>query len=141
MTDARVLAEQHVWAAMTAKAKNEAFNCTNGDFFTWKKMWKVLSEEFKVDFVEYKEEDEFDIVEMMSKKGPVWEEIVEKHGLYKTKLEEIACYPPFKVVSNFKFQHVSSMNKSKEYGFFGFADSFKSVRLWVARLRHMKIIP
>ncbi|KAK4265857.1 hypothetical protein QN277_026852 [Acacia crassicarpa] len=141
MTDARVLAEQHVWAAVTGKPKNEAFNCTNGDFFTWKKMWKVLSEEFKVDFVEYKEEDEFDIVEMMNKKGPVWEEIVEKHGLYKTKLEEIACYPPFKAVSNFKFQHVSSMNKSKEYGFFGFADSFKSVRFWVARLRHMKIIP
>ncbi|KAK4265855.1 hypothetical protein QN277_026851 [Acacia crassicarpa] len=104
-------------------------------------MWKVLSEEFKVEFVEYKEEDEFDIVEMMSKKGPVWEEIVEKHGLYKTKLEEIARYLPCRLVSNFEFQHVSSMNKSKEYGFFGFADSFKSVRFWVARLRHMKIIP
>lgn len=141
MTDAGVLAEQHVWAAVTDGAKNEAFNCTNGDVFAWKKMWKVLSEEFNVEFVEYREEEEFDIVETMRNKSEVWDEIVEKHGLYKTKMEEIACYAALKPVMYFRFQHVSSMNKNKEYGFFGYADSFNSVRKWVARLRRMKIIP
>ncbi|KAF7820941.1 3-oxo-Delta(4,5)-steroid 5-beta-reductase-like [Senna tora] len=81
MTDAGVLAEQHVWAAVTDVAKNEAFNCTNGDVFMWKRMWKVMSEDFDVEYVEYKEGEEFDIEEWMSKKGGAWDEIVERNGL------------------------------------------------------------
>ncbi|KAL1372422.1 hypothetical protein HN51_002579 [Arachis hypogaea] len=142
MTDARVLAQQHVWAAVTEKAKNEAFNCMNGDLFTWKSMWKFYSEVYDVEFKPFDESDEeFDVLEFMRDKGKVWDEIVEKHGLQKTKLEEIAQFNAMKPVLHFNFQHVSSINKSREYGFFGFADSFKSVRFWVAKLREMKIIP
>ncbi|KAK7264687.1 hypothetical protein RJT34_32297 [Clitoria ternatea] len=141
MTDATVLAQQNVWAAVTPKAKNEAFNCTNGDVFTWKSVWKVLSELFGVDFVAFDEKELFDLTEVMSDKGGVWDEIVEKYGLVKTKLEEIACFGAMKTVLHFGFQHVSSMNKSREYGFFGHVDTFKSLRFWVGRLRDMKIIP
>ncbi|TKY54210.1 Iridoid synthase [Spatholobus suberectus] len=77
----------------------------------------------------------------MSDKGCVWEQTVEKYGLYNTKLEEITCYEALQIVLHFKFQHVSSMNKSKEYGFFGHADTFKSIGFWVEKLRQMKIIP
>ncbi|XLR08844.1 hypothetical protein S83_036782 [Arachis hypogaea] len=142
MTDARVLAQQHVWAAVTEKAKNEAFNCMNGDLFTWKSMWKFYSEVYDVEFKPFDESDEeFDVVDFMRDKGKVWDEIVEKHELQKTKLEEIAQFNSMKPVLHFNFQHVSSINKSREYGFFGFADSFKSVKFWVAKLREMKIIP
>jgi len=54
MSDARVLAEQQKWAAVTDGAKNQAFNCTNGDVFTWKSSWKVLFEVFDVGFVAMK---------------------------------------------------------------------------------------
>jgi hypothetical protein len=33
-----VLAEQQIWAAVTEGATNQAFNCTNGDVFTWKSL-------------------------------------------------------------------------------------------------------
>ncbi|MED6206092.1 hypothetical protein PIB30_023787 [Stylosanthes scabra] len=141
MTDSEVLAEQHVWAAVTNKAKNQAFNCTNGDLFTWKRMWKLLSEVFDVEFVGFDDEDGFDVVECMKDKDEIWDEIVETYGLLKTKLKEFACYEALKVVLHFDFQHVSSMNKSKEYGFFGHADTFKRVTFWVHKLRFMKIIP
>ncbi|CAJ1940893.1 unnamed protein product [Sphenostylis stenocarpa] len=141
MTDAKVLAQQHVWAAVTPEAKNQAFNCTNGDVFTWKSMWKFLSELFDVEFVAFDETLEFDLVELMRDKGSVWEEIVEKHELHNNKLEEIACYEALQTVLRFKFQHVSSMNKSREYGFLGHVDTFKSIRFWVEKLRQMKIIP
>ena len=141
MTDAGVLAQQHMWAAATEKAKNQAFNCTNGDVFMWKAMWKLLCELFNLEFVPFSEGQEFDWDDMMSRKGAVWDEIVEKYGLYQTKLEEITCCKAFMSVLNFKFQHVSSMNKSKEYGFFGHVDTFKSIRMWVAKLKQMKIIP
>ena len=141
MTDASVLAKQHVWAAVTKNAKNQAFNCTNGNIFTWKSMWKLLSEVFDVKFVELDENEEFDLVELMSDKSEVWDLIVEEYGLHKTKLEEIAYFEALMPVVRFEFQHVSSMNKSKEYGFFEYAHTFKSIRFWVAKLRKMKLIP
>ncbi|KAF5737039.1 3-oxo-Delta(4 5)-steroid 5-beta-reductase-like [Tripterygium wilfordii] len=141
MTDVRVLADQHIWAAVTGRAKNQAFNCTNGDLFKWKSVWKVLSEIFGVGFVPFDESEEFDIVELMKDKGVVWNDIVEQHGLVKTKLEEITCFGALQNVLHFKFQHVCSMNKSREFGFFGFADSLKSLGLWSEKLREMKIIP
>ncbi|XP_061349223.1 3-oxo-Delta(4,5)-steroid 5-beta-reductase-like [Gastrolobium bilobum] len=141
MTDVRVLAQQHVWAAVTPKPKNQAFNCTNGDVFTWKSVWKLLCEVCDVEFVPFDESQEFDLVELMRDKGRVWDQIVEKYGLHKTKLEEIAAYEAVQTVLHFKFQHVSSMNKSREYGFFGYSDTFESIRFWVAKLRQMKLIP
>ncbi|XP_055960512.1 uncharacterized protein LOC126670817 [Mercurialis annua] len=78
---------------------------------------------------------------MMRDNGNVWGEIVEKYGLFETKIEDIACTNALNVVLNFRFQHVCSMNKSRELGFLGFADTFKSIRVWVERLRDMKIIP
>ncbi|KAJ6860016.1 hypothetical protein NC651_036371 [Populus alba x Populus x berolinensis] len=82
MSDARVLAEQQIWAAVTDGAKNQAFNCTNGDVFTGKSLWKVLCEVFDVRFVAYEENDEkFDWLGMMKGKGKLWDEIVEKYEL------------------------------------------------------------
>lgn len=36
---------------------------------------------------------------IMPENGKVWDEIVEKHGLYKTKLEEITCPAAAKTVT------------------------------------------
>ncbi|GLT45756.1 hypothetical protein SLA2020_195650 [Shorea laevis] len=127
--------------AIRPHAKDQAFNCTNGDVFTWKSVWKVLCDIFEVEFVLFDETEEFDFVRMMKEKGEIWDEIVKRHGLYKTKLEEIACFAGFKNVLNFGFQHVCSMNKSREYGFFGYKSTLKILGNCVDRLRKMKIIP
>ncbi|EEF43056.1 conserved hypothetical protein [Ricinus communis] len=82
-------------------------------------MWKVLSKE-------------------KEKSG---EEIVEKHGLYNTKMEEITCCEALKFVMGFKFQHVCSMNMGREFGFLGYMDTLKSIGMWLERLRNMKILP
>ncbi|KAH8484280.1 hypothetical protein H0E87_028650 [Populus deltoides] len=92
MSDARVLAEQQIWAAVTEGAKNQAFNCTNGDVFTWKSLWGVLCEVFDVEFVAFEENDE-------------------------------------------KFDWLGDdkgMNKSRESGFLGFADTLKSIPMWAS---------
>jgi nucleoside-diphosphate-sugar epimerase len=141
ISDARLLAEQQIWAAVSDRAKNHAFNCTNGDVFTWKSLWKVLCEVFNVEFVAFDENERFDWVGMMKGKGRVWDEIVEKYGLYKTKLEEIVCVEALNAILHYGFQHVCSMNKSREFGFFGYANTLKSIDMWVGRYRDMKIIP
>ncbi|KAF5768679.1 putative (S)-8-oxocitronellyl enol synthase [Helianthus annuus] len=141
VSDARVIAEQHIWASVTDKAKNKAFNCTNGDVFTWKMIWKVLCDVFGVEFVPFDEEEKFDVVEFMKDKGEVWDKIVEENGLYKTKMEEITCFGALTSLLKFEFQHVCSMNKSREFGFHGYANTLKSIPEWVHRLRQMKILP
>ncbi|KAF5206979.1 Delta-4,5-steroid 5-beta-reductase [Thalictrum thalictroides] len=143
MVDSGLLADQQIWASVLSdKAKNQAFNCSNGDVFMWKNLWKFLCDEvFDVKYEPLDDEIEFDFVGEMKKKGSVWDEIVEKNGLEKTKIEEITCPGALKAVLSFGFQHVCSMSKSREYGFFGYVDTYKSIRMWVDRLREMKIIP
>ncbi|CAN0914568.1 (S)-8-oxocitronellyl enol synthase [Linum grandiflorum] len=143
MSDSRLLAEQQIWAATTDEAKNHAFNCTNGDFFTWKEMWRAFCSEFELEFDEnWEGQGDFDIVEMMNGgMGDVWDEIVEKYGLVKTNLGDVTCFDAFVPVTNFEFQHVCSMNKSREFGFLGYCNTLKGVRYWVERMRDMKIIP
>ena len=101
----------------------------------------MCCEVFDVEFVPFDENEKFDWVGMMKKKGRVWDEIVEKYGLYKTNMEEIVCPEAVDAVLHFGFPHVCSMNKSREFGFFGYANTLKSIGMWVARLRDMKIIP
>lgn len=141
MSDARVLAEQQIWATMTDKAKNQAFNCTNGDVFTWKMLWRVLCDVFDVEFVPFDDKDKFDVGEFMKDKGQVWDTIVEENGLYKTKMEEMTCFVEIDIVLKLEIQHVCSMNKSREFGFLGYANTLASIAPWVERLRQMKILP
>ncbi|ERN16765.1 hypothetical protein AMTR_s00057p00055480 [Amborella trichopoda] len=89
VSDADLLAEQQIWASTTDKAKNEAFNCSNGDVFTWKSMWKELARVMSVPYVPFSGES-FDISKAMSDKGRLWDDIVSENGLCETKLEENA---------------------------------------------------
>ncbi|KAD7479644.1 hypothetical protein R6Q59_008390 [Mikania micrantha] len=141
VSDARVIAEQQIWASVTDKAKNEAFNSTNGDVFTWKMMWKVLCDTFGVEFVPFDEKEKFDFVEFMKDKGEVWDTIVEENGLYATKMEEITCVDEISQVLRLEIQHVCSMNKSRELGFHGFENTLKSIPKWVDKMGQMKILP
>ncbi|XVF77937.1 hypothetical protein PTKIN_Ptkin14bG0088000 [Pterospermum kingtungense] len=142
VSDARLIAEQQIWAAVSEKAKNQAFNCTNGDVFTWKGLWKQLCKVFNIEFIPFDEKEQFDLAEMMKENALVWDKIVDEYGLLKTKMEDmITCFAAIKSVLNLELQLVSSMTKSREFGFFGYADTIKSIEMWVRRLQDMKIIP
>ncbi|XVF77939.1 hypothetical protein PTKIN_Ptkin14bG0088200 [Pterospermum kingtungense] len=142
VSNARLIAEQQIWAAVSEKAKNQAFNCTNGDVFTWKGLWKQLCKVFNIEFVPFDEKEQFDLVEMMKENALVWDKIVDEYGLLKTKMEDmITCFAAIKSVLNLELQLVSNMTKSREFGFFGYADTIKSIEMWVRRLQDMKIIP
>lgn len=48
-SDARLVAEQHIWAASDDRICNfEAFNCINGVPFTWKEIWPSIGKKFGV---------------------------------------------------------------------------------------------
>ena len=90
-SDADLIAEQHIWAAVDPHARNEAFNCNNGDVFRWKHFWKVLAEQFGIEEYGFEKGSNLGLSEMMKDKGAVWEEIMRENQLHATKLEKAIC--------------------------------------------------
>ncbi|KAL3505076.1 hypothetical protein ACH5RR_034917 [Cinchona calisaya] len=140
-SDADLIAEHQIWSAVDPYAKNEAFNCSNGDVFKWKHLWKVLAEQFEVEYAEFDENEKFvSLAERMKNKGPVWDEIVKKNQLTPTKLEEVATFWFADVIFSGECL-LDSMNKSKEHGFLGFRNTSKSLISVIDKMKAYKIVP
>ncbi|KAK9735979.1 hypothetical protein RND81_04G242700 [Saponaria officinalis] len=140
-SDADLIAEHQIWASVDDYAKNEAFNCSNGDVFKWKHLWRVLAEQFGVEFVEFDESGgKTSLVEMMKGKEGVWDEIVRENGLTPTKLEEVGnwWFADFTLGGE---ALLDSMNKSKEHGFLGFRNTKNAFISWIDKVKAYKIVP
>lgn len=139
VSDADLIAEHHIWAAVDPFAKNEAFNCSNGDVFRWKHLWNALAEQFGVE-CQGPEGRGLVLEETMKDKGRVWDEIVKEKGLVPTKLEEVGQWwfvdAVLGVASTF-----DSMNKSKEHGFLGFRNTKSSTISWIDKMKAYKFVP
>ncbi|XP_019701869.1 3-oxo-Delta(4,5)-steroid 5-beta-reductase isoform X2 [Elaeis guineensis] len=141
-SDADMIAEHQIWAAIDPYAKNEAFNCSNGDLFKWKHLWPLLAREFGVEWVGYEgEEQRFKLVDAMKEKEGLWEEIVAEHELAPTRLEEVGNWWFVDAVFGVEEVHLDSMNKSKEHGFLGFRNTVSSFISWIDKMRAYKIVP
>lgn len=139
ISDADLIAEHEIWAAVDPNAKNEAFNVSNGDVFKWKHFWKVLAEQFGVEYAEY-EGEKLSFQELMKDKGRVWEEIVAENGLVPTKLEEVGLWWFGDLCFGYECA-LLSMNKSKEHGFLGFRNTKNAFISWIEKMKAYKIVP
>lgn len=139
-SDADLIAEHQIWAAVDPYAKNEAFNVSNGDVFKWKHFWKVLAEQFGVECGEYEEGHKLSLQRLMKNKGPVWDEIVRKNGLTPTKLNEVGIWWFGDIILGIECP-LDTMNKSKEHGFLGFRNSKNSFISWIDKVKANKIVP
>lgn len=140
VSDADLIAEQHIWAAVDPYARNEAFNCSNGDVFKWKHMWKVLAEQFGIEDYGFEQGLDLRLSEVMKDKGGVWDEIVRENQLLPTKLEEVGDWWFSDLILSGEAP-LDSMNKAKEHGFLGFRNSKNSLITWVDRAKAYKIVP
>ncbi|EMS53364.1 hypothetical protein TRIUR3_02028 [Triticum urartu] len=131
-SDADLVAEHEIWAAVDPFTKNEAFNCSNGDVFKWKQLWPMLADHFGLEWAGYEGEDgRFIIADAMARKEAVWAEIVQENELVTTELKEITNWWFVDAVLNFEVEHLDSMNKSKEHGFLGFRNTANSFNAWI----------
>jgi Delta4-3-oxosteroid 5beta-reductase len=141
-SDADLIAEHEIWAAVDPFAKNETFNCSNGDILKWKQLWPMLAEHFGVEWAGYEgEESRFKLSEAMVGKEAVWQEIVRENELVGTELDEITNWWFVDTVFNIETQHLDSMNKSKEHGFLGFRNTVNSFNTWIEKMKVFKIVP
>ncbi|KAJ4701655.1 3-oxo-Delta(4,5)-steroid 5-beta-reductase-like [Melia azedarach] len=139
-SDADLIAEQQIWAAVDPYARNEAFNCNNGDVFKWKHLWKVLAEQFGIENYGFQEGDRVKLEEIMKGKEGIWEEIVKENQLQPTKLDEVGVWWFVDTMLS-GAALLDSMNKSKEHGFLGFRNSKNSFITWIDRVKSYRIVP
>nr|AHZ44508.1 putative progesterone 5 beta-reductase [Stellaria media] len=139
-SDADLIAEQRIWASVDPFAKNEAFNCNNGDVFKWKHLWKSLAEQFGIEDYGFEEGKNVGLKTMMDGKQSVWEEIVRKNQLQETKLDEVGSWWFVDIILGVEGA-LDSMNKSKEHGFAGFRNPKNSFVSWIDKCKAFKIVP
>ncbi|XVF64160.1 hypothetical protein PTKIN_Ptkin09bG0145500 [Pterospermum kingtungense] len=139
-SDADLIAEHQIWAAVDPYARNEAFNVNNGDVFKWKHLWGALAKHFGIEEFGFEEGKNLGLQEMMKGKEKVWEEIVKEKQLKETRLEEVGVWWFADLVLSGPLP-LLSMNKSKEHGFLGFRNSNNSFITWVDKMKAHKIVP
>ncbi len=138
VTDSEHLAKAMVWCATDQGAKNDVFNVTNGDFFRWQNLWPRFAEFFRLP---YAPPQTISLTEFMADKGPLWDEIVAKHGLRPTAYEDIAAWPFGDYVFGCDWDVMTDTLKIRRHGFHDCVDSEDMFLRLFQQFRDMNVIP
>lgn len=161
-SDAGLIAEQTVWASTTPAARNEAFNCVNGDHFRFRYTWprlaayfgarasqdqtfeKVCPEQHGAGEAEGEVlvQQEFSMAEWMHDKQPVWDALCDRAGVPEAKAT-FAFVTPFIVDWAFRrtWSATLSMTKARKLGWTGYIDSYESNVRAFEQFKALKQIP
>jgi nucleoside-diphosphate-sugar epimerase len=122
VTDSHLLARSMEWCANNSHdaAANQVFNVTNTDFFRWKNVWPTFAKFFDLPMEDVQT---ISLTEFMADKEPVWNRIVEKHGLQKVPYADIAAWPFADYVFGTDWDVMTSTIKIRQAGFNDCIDS------------------
>jgi nucleoside-diphosphate-sugar epimerase len=137
-TDSGLLARASVWAATAPEAGGEAFNVTNADCFRWARMWNDVADYLGL---ETGPPVPFALTEHMADKGPLWEQLAERHDLVETDLEKLVGWGFGDFVFKTEMDVLSDVNKIYRYGFTERMDSTDSLLAAIDSLKAQRIIP
>ena len=140
VTDARVLAEQLIWASTTDAAHNEAFNITNGDYFRWSWLWNQLAQWFGVEAVGY-DGSIHPLEEEIKNDGPIWQEIAKRYNLKEPDLNRLASAWHTDLDLGRPIEVMTDMSKSRKLGFLVFQKTDESFYDLFTQLRAENLIP
>jgi nucleoside-diphosphate-sugar epimerase len=138
VTSADILARATDWAGSSAAAANEIFNITNGDYFRWQHMWPKIAKQFGMEIAD---PVPFSLATYMSDKGPLWERMVQQHGLKSTPYESLVSWRFGDFILHSDFDNISTTIKARKAGFADCIDSEEMFTGYFKRLREDRIIP
>lgn len=153
ISDARLIADLSIYASTHLNCKNEAFNVSNGDVFSWRYMWPRLAAWFgceatpdqsftKTSFAQNESFLEFSLQEWAKDKRHIWEKLCDK-------LESPQSKPTFDAgtwgFQDWVFQRTwsspLSVNKARKFGWTGHLDSFDSFTDAFTKFKELGQIP
>jgi nucleoside-diphosphate-sugar epimerase len=139
-TDARLLARAIDWAQRAETAREEIFNLTNGDLFTFPDVFETAAAAFGMP-VGPPQAGRLSV--LMSDKEAVWADIVRKHGLRPYTVAELVggSWPFAEAAFSAPAPFFESTIKIREAGFAGCIDSHRMFAEHLADLQARKILP
>jgi nucleoside-diphosphate-sugar epimerase len=140
VTDARILAEQLLWAATTEVAANQAFNITNGDVFRWSWLWTQLAAWFDVEPAGY-DGSIHPLEAEMARDNVLWKEMADKHGLKESNLDRLVSAWHTDLDLGRPIEVMTDMSKSRKLGFTAYKSTRDSFYELFETLRAERLIP
>ncbi len=138
VTDSGLLARMTVWSATSPNAANEIFNITNGDGFRYVNVWPDWAAFFGM---AVGMPQRIRSSEVMVDKGPIWERIVEKHGLIPLPYEKTAGWPYFDFNMDTSWDVLMSDSKRIDRGYTEMVDTERMFLDLFAEFRRRKVLP
>ncbi|OQE40371.1 hypothetical protein PENCOP_c006G06720 [Penicillium coprophilum] len=150
---APLIADLTIFVSTRKSCANEAFNITNGDYFSWRYMWPRLASSLgaNADSQQHFEkavpkEGEFQVewrlAEWCQDKRKAWEDLCDRQNLPGAKATfDLAGWE----VGDFLFQRTwsatLSINKARRFGWTGHIDSYQSFVDTFNKFRQLGLIP
>jgi nucleoside-diphosphate-sugar epimerase len=138
VTDARLLARAVEWAGETDACKGQVYNITNGDYFRWSRIWPRIADFFGVPVGE---PFPLSLQDVMADKGPIWDELVQLHGLRPYAYQDIVSWKFGDAIFKTTYDNISSTIKARKDGFADCIDTEEMYLELLQELRDEKIIP
>lgn len=132
------MANGALWAAEAPAASNQAYNLTNGDVFRWKNVWPSIAGVFEMPAGDVQT---ISLVQQMAEMRPVWERMVEKHGLRHIPWEQLVAWPFADYVFAVDWDVISSMTKARQHGFHEVVDTEQMFVDLLTQMRREKVVP
>lgn len=138
LTDASLLARAMTFVATAPAGRNQAFNVANGDIVRWRDLWPGIAEHFGLQPGHFRP---ISLLEWVRDKEPAWANIVRRHGLVETSLENVAdwTFADFHWAQGYDV--FSSLQKLRDAGFAETIDSGKMLLDHLRAYREAKILP
>lgn len=138
MTDAGLLAKATVWAATDPRCANQAFNINNGDLFRWNELWPKIARWFEL---ETAPPLPMSLSVVMADKEPLWQAMIEKHGLQPTPYKDVSSWGFGDFVFSWDYDLFADGSKARRFGFHEYVETEAMFMNIFADLRRRKIIP
>jgi nucleoside-diphosphate-sugar epimerase len=140
VTDARILADQLLWAAETPAAWNKPFNIVNGDVFRWTWLWARIADYFGLPVGEYPGHPT-PLEAQMTDAPAIWAGIVKKYGLQDIPITKLASWWHSDADLGRTLECFTDMTNSRRLGFTAYRSTPQSFFDVFDELKALKIIP
>ena len=137
-TDAEILGRFEAWSATDPGCANQEFNITNGDCFRWEHIWHQIGEAFGCRRGQVRP---CSLNMLMADKGPVWDEIVQKHQLQPYKMDDLANWVFADGVFARDWDIILEDRKRIRHGYTEIIYTEEMFARYFKKMREMRIIP
>jgi nucleoside-diphosphate-sugar epimerase len=137
-TDGELLGRGAVWALDAARAANQAYNITNGDFFRWRHIWERVADAMDLPLGE---PEPMPFAPFLEEHKERWRRIAVEQGLAQPDVFRLVDWAFGDYILRCAWDIMASTIKIRQHGFGECRDSEEMFVTRLAELRAAKLLP